>query len=252
MEGKLMRVMLASAAILAVLLGAPNCLRAARPIVVSVQHDATFENLGDYPTYEFYLGASGWHHVQPGTPTRINLPEWEGLPLYLYAIPRQDIERRGGFLPDEWLATAPPGVWRSVDAVAVRYETNLDFDIIGRGPAFGGPDVALVAAGFWAPTTSVREPPPGSLGPIVPYRYLSTYRVTMLDHLDFTVVSERTFDGRGNLVVLDGSGQYILAPEEQSARWGTALFVAMMAVLALAAFLRWRYRGKTRGVASRI
>jgi len=231
--------------ILGVLLVASSNLQAAPPIVVTVQHDAVFDNLADYPQYEFYLAASSWNRLQQGTPTQINLPEWQGIPVYLYAIPRQEIEQRGGLPPDEWLTATPPSVMRTVEALAVRDEGFLDFDLIGQTPALGKPRGAVAMAGLWGPT-EVEDPPPGALGPIVPYRYLMTYRVTMSDQLHLTVVSERAFDRRGNHIVRDGSGNYVLAPKEKAGKSVIILLVASTALIGIAVFLWRRYRASER------
>jgi hypothetical protein len=125
-------------------------------------------------------------------------------------------------------------VKRSVKVLAVRYESVVDYDIIGRDPS------AVSRAGVGLPGDA---DPPGSHGPIVPYRFLTVYAVTLGDELRVTGADEQAFDKRGNLLVEDWSGHYRLASGCTTATWVlTALLVT--ATAALWGFLLRRRRAK--------
>jgi hypothetical protein len=75
---------LSAAIVVGAVFACPSVLWAGRPIIVTVTHEAVFQNLGDYPNSVFYLAAGrGWLPVQSGVATQINLNGWEKASLRL-------------------------------------------------------------------------------------------------------------------------------------------------------------------------
>ncbi len=225
-----------SAVVVGLVLAWPGAVWAGRPVIVTVQHDAVFENLDDYPAYSFYVGSDrgGWQPVRSGAATQINLPAWEGAPVHLYAVPRALADQLSAFPPEEWKTNLPPGVKKSTEPLATRYETVTDYDIIGQSPGFG-PQAARLAADPMIP-----DDPPGKYGPIVPYRYLTTYRVTLWGQLFLSVVKEQTFDKRGNVIEKNWKGEYVIVPPLRATGLWVALLVVADATLLGAILLRIR------------
>jgi hypothetical protein len=193
---------------IAVVLAWPSILCAARPIGGPVLHEATFQNLADYPQYRFYLAAGRvWRPVQHGVAIKICMDEWKGSPLHLYAIPRQNPEESIGPLPEEWINNPPAEVKKSAEPLTPRYEWFIDSDLIGYAPREGPRRQVVVAD-----TILIEEDPPGTWGPIVPVRYLTTIKVAISDELHLSIVSEQAFNRRGNLIVQNFRGQWVVAP----------------------------------------
>jgi hypothetical protein len=223
-----------AAVVLGVLLAWPASLQAGRPVIVEVAHEATFRDLADYPDHRFFLAAGQtWQPLEPGVPVRLNRPEWREQRLHLYAIPMRSVA--DGLPPVGWIADPLPEVKRSVKALAVRYESVADYDIIGRG-AF-----PMSRAGLGPPGDA---DPPRSHGPIVPYRFLTVYRVTLADELRMSVADEQAFDKRANLLVETWEGRYVLASRWYAAKWAlVGLLVAATAALWLFLLRRRRAHG---------
>jgi hypothetical protein len=233
-----MRQALTVVVVIAIVLAWPSILCAGRPVVGVALHEATFQNLADYPQYSFYLAAGNvWQPVQPRAPVKIGLEEWKGASLHLYAIPRQNVERSSGLPPEEWIDNPPTEVKKSAEPLTPCYEWFADFDVIGYAPRHN-PRRQVVDAGIFV----IREDPPGTWGPIVPVRYLTTCKVAVSDELHLTIVSDQAFNLRGNEIIQDWRGKWIVAPP-----WyvpGTAMSILIAASLMLLGFfiLRWMIR----------
>lgn len=165
------------------------------------------------------------------------MKEWEGTPLHLYAIPRHLLAQNGGFPPEAWIVTHPSEVKKSVESLAIRYAKYADYDIIGHTPSRGKPGGALALAVFGG-----EDDPPGAHGPIVPCRYLTVCKVALGEQLHLTVVDELAFDKRGNVLVPDEHGGYVIAPQGQPWHWATAGLFAACAALWGVILWRWKKR----------